>query len=478
MNITQKIIQFEWIRLKKSGLFKSLIVVLILFLTAAFYTGVRHSEFRKNSIEFIKDKEQKSHSEFKNVVAELEKKNEEFKGNGHRDPSSPLGAANSTGNRTFYLPPTDLSFINIGESDVKPNYYRLGLYKKTTLFHTAEIENASVLYNGHFDIGFVLVFILPLLVIAITYNIASFDKEHGTMGLLLSGSTSFKQIVTARFLFRGLVLYFSTILLLIIGIAVTGNFSAFFTLQFWILLLIIALYIAFWCAVSLWVNSYQKSSSFNASILASLWLILVVLLPGFIKEFSTKIHPMPSKIALIAERREVADSIRNKSNEALNQFMEDHPDLVPNPNADKRIKNAIDRFSVDVAVNEKMKPMEDQFERQLENQETTIEHYRFLSPAVMMQKMVDYLSGNSKERYSEFTSQLNDFREQYRTFFAKKIFEAEKFKSTDYDQIPKAHFVEKNIDSSRFIFNILFLVVLSGILCYVALGKINRLKME
>ena len=125
-----------------------------------------------------------------------------------------------------------------------------------------------------------------------------------------------------------------------------------------------------------------------------------------------------------------------------------------------------------------MKPMEDQFEPQLENQETTIEHYRFLSPAVMMQKMVDYLSGNSKERYSEFTTQLNDFREQYRTFFAKKIFEAEKFKSTDYDQIPKAHFVEKNIDSSRFIFNILFLVVLSGILCYVALGKINRLKME
>lgn len=117
MNITQKIIQFEWMRLKKSGLFKSLVLVLILFLTAAFYTGVRHDQFRKNSIQFIKDKEHKSHTEFKNVVAELERKNEDFKGNGHRDPSSPLGAANSTGNRTFFLPPTDLSFVTIGESE-------------------------------------------------------------------------------------------------------------------------------------------------------------------------------------------------------------------------------------------------------------------------------------------------------------------------------------------------------------------------
>ncbi len=478
MNITQKIIQFEWLRLKKSGLFKSLIMVLVIFLTAAFYTGVRQDQFRKNSIQFIQDKEQKSHNEFKSVVAELERKNEEFKGNGHRDPSSPLGAANSTGNRTFYLPPTDLSFINIGESDVKPNYYRLGLYKKTTLFHAAEIENASVLYNGHFDIGFVLVFILPLLVIALTYNLASFDKEHGTFGLLLSGSTSFKQIVTARFLFRGLVLFASSVLLIVLGIVFTGNFPAFATANFWILLVIIALYITFWCGVSYFVNSYQKSSSFNASILASLWLILVVLLPGFIKEFSTKIHPMPSKIALIAERREVADSIRNKSNEALNQFMEDHPDLVPNPNADDRIKNAIDRFSVDVAVNEKMKPMEEAFDKQLEQQEKTIENYRFLSPAVIMQKMVDYLSGNSKERYSEFNAQLNVFRENYRSFFAKKIFEAEKFKSKDYDQIPKANFVEKPIESSRFLFNIGFLVVISVILFYFASTKLDRLNNE
>ena len=158
--------------------------------------------------------------------------------------------------------------------------------------------------------------------------------------------------------------------------------------------------------------------------------------------------------------------------------MEDHPDLVPNPNADDRIKNAIDRFSVDVAVNEKMKPMEEAFDKQLEQQEKTIENYRFLSPAVIMQKMVDYLSGNSKERYSEFNAQLNVFRENYRSFFAKKIFEAEKFKSKDYDQIPKANFVEKPIESSRFLFNIGFLVVISVILFYFASTKLDRLNNE
>ena len=77
------------------------------------------------------------------------------------------------------------------------------------------------------------------------------------------GDPHFGILHIGSYIFLGYGFY----LLLIIGIAVTGIFSAFFTLQFWILLLIIALYIAFWCAVSLWVNSYQKSSSFNASIL-------------------------------------------------------------------------------------------------------------------------------------------------------------------------------------------------------------------
>ncbi|MDO4763008.1 MAG: DUF3526 domain-containing protein [Flavobacteriaceae bacterium] len=474
MNIYKQIYLFEWIRLRKSGLFKMLITVLSLFFIAAFYTGIRYHQYRKDTIEYIKHSEANKHREFKEIVEELEKNNEEFKGNGHRDPSNPMGVANSTGNRTFYLPPADMSFISIGESDIKPNYYKLGLYKKTTLYHTSEIENASVLYNGHFDVGFILVFILPLLVIALTYNVSSYDKEQGTLGLLLSGSTRVERIISVRYTFRCFVLYVSTVAIFIIGVVLTGNFSVFQSLSFWLLLITIFVYVAFWGALSYWLGSFKKSSSFNASILATLWLILVVLFPGIIKEISLKTHPIPSKLELISLKRNITDSIRNKSNDALNQFMEDHPDLVPNANIDAKIQNAVTRYSVDVAVNEKMKPIENSFNQQIEKQENLIENYRFLSPTIMIQKNIDFISGNGIPRYKEFENQLDVFREQYRSFFAKKIFSAGKFKSKDYDNIPKSFFVEKNIGYKSFFLNILFITIFSLLLIYFANNKLNN----
>lgn len=476
MKIYNKIFQIEWKRLWKSGVFRSLILVLILFLISAFYTGIRYQSFREETIEYINKTEKERYAEFKGVVEELERKNEAFAGNGHRDPSNPMGVANSTGNRTFYLPPTKLSFINIGESDITPNYYKLGLYKKTTLYHEAEIENASILYNGHFDISFVIVFVLPLLIIALTYNITSFDKEHGTLGILLSGIVGFRKIISIRYAIRVLLLYLATIVLFSLGVLFTGKFDVFLEKSFWILLFITFVYTLFWAALSYFVTSFQRSSGFNASVLVVLWVLLVVLLPGIIKEVSSKIHTMPSRIDMIAKKREVTDSIRNKSNDALNQFLEDHPDLVPNTGVDNSLKNSITRYSVDVAVNDVLKPLEKVFDEQLSKQEEMIESYRFLSPVIMMQKMMDYTSGSSKERYTEFTKQLESFREEYRAFFAKRIFSASKFKSEEYDIIPKKEYEEKNIEGNKFLINLLFLLILSILLIILSQKQLIKLK--
>lgn len=476
MNIHTKICVFEWIRLKKSGVFKSLLLILIILFTAAFYTGIKHQNFRKNTIEYIQSVEKKKHNDFKNIVAKLEKDNEEYKGNRHRDPSNPMGVANHTGNRTFHLPPTDISFIAIGESDTKPNYYKLGLYKKTTLYHTAEIENASVLYNGHFDISFVLVFIIPLLVIALTYNIASFDKEHGTFGILLSSPISFNKIMATRFIFRGILLYAITVFILTTGVFLTGNYKAVGNIYWGLLLLSILAYILFWCVLSYWVNSFQKSSNFNAGFLTSLWLILIILFPGIIKEISAKSHPIPSKIELVTKRRELTDSVRNESNDILNQFLEDHPELVSNSTIDDKIKNSITRYSVEATVNDKMQIFEKQFEKQLKKQEAFIDNYRFISPAIIMQKMVEHISGNGKERYIEFENQFHHFREEYKLFFTKRIFSNPTFKSNEYDLIPKKNYQEKKLDQSSFIRNILFLIGISILFIILSQRQFHKIK--
>lgn len=463
MNTLQNIFYFEWVRLKKSNLFLCLTIILIILFGTAFYTGVRHFQFRKDTIAYIQKTEQENYkkSQEKARVAENDPN---FKSKSpFRDPTHPIGVGWMMGNRAFFMKPTAWSFISIGDSDFRPNYYKTSLFKNQTLFHNSEIENASVLYNKHFDLGFVLIFILPLICIALTYNIASYDRENGTMGILLSGTKSFQQIIATRFLFRGGVIFGLCAMLLVLGIVLTGNTGVILSVEFLLILLTIVSYITLWCSIAYWIGSLRKSSSFNISSLASIWLVVVILLPSIIKEFSTKVYPMPSKIDLIAREREVADSVRQKSDKILSKYMDDHPELIAGATQVEKNKATYTRFSTAAEVEKIMKPLKDTHETKIDEQEHFIEMYRFFSPVIMMQRMVDYISGNSRDRYKEFNTQFLDFRKEYKAFFITKIFAGEKIKSTDYDLIPKKDFNDKKTGESsiKFITNVLVIVLMA-----------------
>lgn len=466
MNTLQKIFYFEWLRLKKSNLFLSLVVILTILFGTAFYTGMKHVQFRKNTIEYIQKTENKNYEEGKKNALEVENNPDMTFKSPFMNPTNPVGVGWRTGNRVFFLEPKDLSFISIGDSDFRPNYYKTSLFKKQTLFHNSEIENSAILYNKHFDLGFVLIFILPLVCIALTYNISSYDRENGTMGILLSGVNSFRKLVFLRFLFRGIVVFLVCLVLLILGLVFTGNIRVIASMEFFVFLLIVASYLALWCGISYWVGSFRRSSSFNVSLLAAVWLLLVILLPSVVKEISVKLHPMPSKIDLIAKERAVADSIRQKSDKILSKYMDDHPELVVGASQEEKNRATYARFSTAAEVEKVMKPLRDFHDSKIDEQEYFIEMYRFVSPAIMTQKMLDYISGNSRDRYQEFDAQFLDFREEYKMFFIEKIFKGKKFKSTDYDLIPKREFKDINREDSirNFIINILIIVCMTCIL--------------
>ena len=140
--------------------------------------------------------------------------------------------------------PSKLFPLGIGQSD------QFGYYKKINRWSSVydpdlveETSNYEKLVNGNIDFSFLIFFLLPILIIILTYNINSFEREVSFDKLIKVQSSSLNRWLISRLLFY-LILILMTVNLLILSVwFVQDNFANF---QDYINLILIAnIYIFF-----------------------------------------------------------------------------------------------------------------------------------------------------------------------------------------------------------------------------------------
>ena len=122
----------------------------------------------------------------------------------------------------------------------------------------------------------------PLLILGITYNLLSSEQEGGTLALALSQPVSLRTLTMGKIVLRALLLIGIVVLCSLVALVVSGadlaQPGAALRLLLWIGAVVA--YGAIWLALAILVASFGRSSATNATILASLWLVLVVMLPS------------------------------------------------------------------------------------------------------------------------------------------------------------------------------------------------------
>ena len=166
-----------------------------------------------------------------------------------------------------------------------------------TFLNQTEIANALNLAAGSFDVAFVLIFVLPIFIVALTFDLLSREKEQGTLALVLAHGVSVQTYVAAKVTARALLI---TALILVANLAALVTIGADLTdprtlleASLWILVSVI--YGLVWFALALLVNCQNWPSVTNGVILANLWLVFVVVLPAFINIGATLVYPPPSR---------------------------------------------------------------------------------------------------------------------------------------------------------------------------------------
>ncbi len=341
------------------------------------------------------------------------------------DPRLPQALGRGPGVRYAYLPPAPLAPLAIGQSDLYPYYFKVNTGSRQTFVNSDEIENPAHLLSGRFDLAFVILFLYPLLILALSYNIVSGEKESGTLALALSQSVSLGSLVASKILIRGTLIGFLAVVLpiasaLMGGADLTAPSSA---MRIAFFIGATALYGAFWFALAVAINSLAYSSATNAILLAGLWLLLLIVVPSGVNLAVQAAYPVPSRVEMIQATRVAGDAASRQAAQLLARYLEDHPELAPQAEpGSKAAASPPDFGTLQIAVNDaterSIQPVLDRFDSQLAAQQQLADRFRYLSPAIVLQSALYDIAGSSAHRFGHFMNQASAFHSSWRTTLA------------------------------------------------------------
>ena len=278
-----KILKFEYFHLVNAP-YK--IISILLYAISIFYgcqTG--YSLFKKHNIEIKSIKSKNSDFENKMLV-QYDQLKQGLIEKPRRDPTIPYWAIWNTPSYALKNP-SEMIVFSIGQAE------QYGYYKKVTNWSTIfdndlaeEISNPERLALGTLDFSFVLLFLTPILLIILLFNIGGLEKDNGFDKLIYLNNITKKAWLSARFSYYFLVVFILicslSIPYAILSGALTNELNSFLTL-----LSLIFLYVFLWTSIFYLINYWAKGSVDQAIKMISVWVVLSIIMPGLFHQITS-----------------------------------------------------------------------------------------------------------------------------------------------------------------------------------------------
>lgn len=407
-------------------------------LTLALFNGTRWLAHLDRVQDSVARADLDARREAKALAARLDAANDTTYG-AFRDPRDPAGYANRVMAHAATLPATPLAALSTGQSDLLPAVIALTPAANPALSGNGEPDNPHRLLIGRFDAAFVVVYLAPLLILALTCALLSGERERGTLALLLIQPFSPRALVAGRLAPR-LLLGLGLLTTLAAGfIAVNGNMDTAPRLALWFGVTLA--YGAFWFALAVAVAVRPGSSAAHALILTSLWLAFVVLLPAGINLAVKTLSPVPSRIDLILAMRAATDAASADRSRVLAAYYEDHPELASTKSPGAAEDFTLLRLATTERVERDLAPVLARYDEQLARQQGMVEKLALFSPALLAHTALADAAGTGLARHRAFLAQVVIHHKELRAFFTPRIARKETFSA--YDAVPAFYFTEE-----------------------------------
>lgn len=196
---------------------------------------------------------------------------------------------------------TSLSVFEFGMEPFFGNAIFLEAHKQNTAnFSEAGFSN-SMLRFGEISIAMVLQVLLPLLIFFLGFNAIAYERENGTLKILLTQGINWKQLLLGKILGVAsviMLLFIPTIVILVLLWLFLQDFSisADETVKMLLFILFHFVYLIFFCTIAVLISAVSKTSKNALVSLIGIWLVFTIILPRTTQALGAYIYEAPSKI--------------------------------------------------------------------------------------------------------------------------------------------------------------------------------------
>ncbi|MEM6633857.1 MAG: hypothetical protein AAF694_29555, partial [Bacteroidota bacterium] len=304
--------------------------------------------------------------------------------------------------------PSPALVYSIGQAE------QYGFYKRATFWAspydpdmTKEIANPERLQTGTLDFTFAMLFLLPLLLLILLYNLKSMEAEQGFLSLIEVQTTSKNTWLSSRVAFYVGLLFLVITGLLIYGGLLTDVFSN-AGAAFGQVLLYSFLYLLFWSVIYFLILLNGTSILGNTLRMVGIWLVLAFIIPAAVHQWISMEKPanlMTDYIdATRDERKALYDLPDSVFQGKLNAMF---PEILTSPIVqDSAKREEAYSNSSSALVNELTKNSISTIERDNNEKNALITKSYLLNPITFFQNQFNGISQTHYDDYQRFRNEI------------------------------------------------------------------------
>ncbi|PWB81395.1 MAG: ABC transporter permease [Methylocystaceae bacterium] len=325
--------------------------------------------------------------------------------------ASPTALVTNPGSQYAMMPTAPLAPLALGQSDLLPNHLQVVGQSEASFLYESDIENPWHLSAGHFDVAFVVVFLLPLLVFGLGYNLLSAEREQGTLRLLLAQPVSPIAVTLGKAAARAAVLaaplFVVPLSALLLFRPVEDRNEFFIAYGLWSALALG--YGLFWLALAILVNTLGKSSAFNAMALVGAWLVLTLAAPVALNLVVDASYPTPSRTIMVEMLNRAMDEAARHSADLDRTDYDTLRDPTPKDGKAVLQPTLLRALKMHQEISETMRPWVRNYETRAAERRDFVDAFRIVSPAAIAFEGMSDIAGTSFDRYSRLQHAAAEF---------------------------------------------------------------------
>ncbi len=204
-----------------------------------------------------------------------------------------------------FRPKSSLSFFDFGLDTYTGTMVYLEAHQQNSANFSAVQQSGGLLRFGEMTVAFVLQWLIPLLIIFLTFNTFTQEKEQETLKVLLSQGLTVAQIANAKLqgyakalslIILPALLVASLFLLLANGLSIDAGFL----LRLLLFLTAYLVYFFIFLAGSILVSALNQHSRSALLLLLGIWITACVIMPKVTANLGSLLYQTPSKAEMDA----------------------------------------------------------------------------------------------------------------------------------------------------------------------------------